>query len=174
MFAIHLGCHWDHTWVRGTAFENIRHLVLYDYAIHWFDLVRYFMGGAVPSRVYASTARVPGQDLFPNLLGQVLLQFDTAQSSLVFDAGVRYGQRDQTYIAGTRGTLRSWGGSIQSQQVGLDLEHGCWQPALTGRWFPDGFQGTMAELLCAIEENRQPTISAEDNLKSLQVCFAAW
>ncbi len=31
----------------------------------------------------------------------------------------------------------------------------------------------MAELLCAIEENREPYNSARDNLKSLALCFAA-
>jgi hypothetical protein len=31
----------------------------------------------------------------------------------------------------------------------------------------------MGELLCAIEENREPMNSARDNLKSLALCFAA-
>jgi hypothetical protein len=44
---------------------------------------------------------------------------------------------------------------------------------LGGSWFRDGFHGTMAELLCAIEEKRQPYNSARDNLESLAMCFAA-
>lgn len=44
---------------------------------------------------------------------------------------------------------------------------------LTGCWFENGFKGTMGELLCAIEEDREPTNSAENNLKSLALCFAA-
>ncbi len=31
----------------------------------------------------------------------------------------------------------------------------------------------MGELLCAIEEGREPSHSAKDNLRSLAVCFAA-
>ena len=31
----------------------------------------------------------------------------------------------------------------------------------------------MGELLCAIEEGREPQNSARDNLHSLEVCFAA-
>ena len=31
----------------------------------------------------------------------------------------------------------------------------------------------MGELLCAIEEDRQPSNSAAHNLKSLELCFAA-
>ena len=42
-----------------------------------------------------------------------------------------------------------------------------------GCWFPDGFHGAMGELLRAIEEDREPTNSARDNLRSLELCFAA-
>ena len=38
-------------------------------------------------------------------------------------------------------------------------------PALKGDWFPDGFHGTMGELLCAIEEDREPINSARENLQ---------
>lgn len=173
VFAVHLGCHWDHTWVRGTEFEKIRHLILYDYAIHWFDIVRYFLGNELPTSVFASTARAPGQDLAPNLLAQVQLIFPNAQATLVFDAAVRQGQLDQTYIAGTSGSLHSFGPNLQSQQIELSLANGIWRPHLSGKWFPDGFRGTMGELLCAIEEDRVCTIAAADNLRSLEVCFAA-
>lgn len=173
VFSVHMGCHWDHTWVRGTPFEQIRHLILYDYAIHWFDLIRYFLGGCNAKQVFASTARIPHQDLSPNLLAQVLVEFDEAQVTLAFDAGVCHGQTDTTFIGGTRGSLRSSGPSIQSQSVQLFVDRGCWSPELKGSWFPDGFLGTMAELLCAVEEQREPDNSARDNLKSLQLCFAA-
>jgi hypothetical protein len=33
--------------------------------------------------------------------------------------------------------------------------------------------GTMGELLCAIEESREPENSAANNLRSLALCFAA-
>jgi predicted dehydrogenase len=44
---------------------------------------------------------------------------------------------------------------------------------LDGTWFPDGFRGTMGELLCSIEENREPQNSAADILKSLAICLGA-
>jgi predicted dehydrogenase len=173
VFAVHLGVHWDHTWVRGTEFEKIRHLILYDFAIHWFDLVRYFLSDAQATSVFATTCRAPGQDLAPNLLAQVLIQFPKAQASLAFDAAVERGQLDQSYIAGTSGTIHSSGPSLQAQRVGLHLQNGCWEPELQGNWFPDGFHGTMGELLCAIQQNRPATISAADNLRSLELCLAA-
>ncbi|MFA6241395.1 MAG: hypothetical protein WC655_10720, partial [Candidatus Hydrogenedentales bacterium] len=42
-----------------------------------------------------------------------------------------------------------------------------------GDWFANGFHGAMAELLCAIEEKREPYNSARHNLRSLALCFAA-
>ena len=55
---VHCGVHWDHSWVRGTAFERVYHLILYDFAIHWFDLVASLMGEQRPTRVYASTRQI--------------------------------------------------------------------------------------------------------------------
>ena len=46
-------------------------------------------------------------------------------------------------------------------------------PPLEGTWFREGFHGTMAELLCAIEEKREPANSARGNLHSLALAFAA-
>jgi hypothetical protein len=44
---------------------------------------------------------------------------------------------------------------------------------LAGSWFSSGFQGAMGELLCAIEEQREPTHNARHNLDSLALSFAA-
>ena len=173
VFAAHLGCHWDHSWVAGTEFENIKHLILYDYAIHWFDIVRCFFSQQPVRRVFASTARVPRQTLMPPLMAQALIEFDEGQATLAFDAGVVYGQRDQTFVAGSEGSLLSQGPSIQEQTLTVSTAAGEFSPSLTGSWFPDGFHGTMGELLCAIEEQRPCTIDARDNLKSLALCFAA-
>lgn len=41
-------------------------------------------------------------------------------------------------------------------------------------WFPDAFLGPMAELLRALEENREPTISGEDNLRTMALVDAAY
>jgi hypothetical protein len=59
------------------------------------------------------------------------------------------------------------------QRVELTTAAGIARPKLSGAWFPDGFHGTMGELLSAIEEKREPTNSARNNLASLALCFAA-
>jgi predicted dehydrogenase len=76
-------------------------------------------------------------------------------------------------VAGTDGTLTSTGPDLGTQTVTLTTAAGVATPELTGTWFNDGFKGTMGELLCAIEENREPRNSGRSNLASLALCFAA-
>ncbi len=171
--AAHLSVHWNHTWVKGTVFEKIKHLILYDFAIHWFDMLHCFLGDRTARRVFASQASTQGQPVRPPMLGQVLVEFDDAQASLAFDADTHFGPQERAYVTGSRGTLLSVGPDSKQQTVTLSTEQGLATPLLTGRWFSDGFRGTMGELLCAIEEEREPSNSARDNLHSLALCFAA-
>jgi len=60
-----LTVHWDHSWIIGTPFEDIHDLVLYDFAIHWFDIVTCFFGARQPRQVFASTTRASGQRARP-------------------------------------------------------------------------------------------------------------
>ena len=79
-----------------------------------------------------------------------------------------------TTVVGAKGTLRSRGPGLNDQpEMHVFLEAGQCAVPLQGCWFDSGFQGTMGELLCAIEEDREPIHSARGNLKSLEVCFAA-
>ena len=171
--AVHMNVHWDHTWVKGTPFEHVHHLVLYDFAIHWFDMLTCLMGDQKPLRVYASAARTVTQPIEPPLLAQAIVEYDNAQATLVFDAETRFGQQDTTYVVGSKGTLASTGPDLRTQSVTLTTAAGAAKPRLVGCWFDDGFHGTMAELLRAIEENREPENSARNNLRSLELCFAA-
>jgi predicted dehydrogenase len=173
VFGIHMSVHWDHGWVKGTEFENIKHLILYDFAIHWFDIVTCFLGGRAAKRVYASTVQSPTQPIVPAMLGQALIEYDDAQATLAFDADTRFGSQDRTYVAGSAGSVGSIGPSYLEQTLTLSTADGVATPTLEGSWFPDGFHGTMGELLCAIAENREPTINAAVNLNSLALCFAA-
>ena len=173
VIAAHLSVHWDHNWIIGSEFNRVRHIVLYDFAIHWFDIVTQFMGDRTATRVYASNARTASQRAAPPLLGQALIEYDGAQASLGFDADVKFGPEDRTYVAGTAGAVSSVGPSLGDQALTLYTARGRSTPDLKGAWFPDGFHGSMAELLCSIEESRPPGNSARGNLKSLALCFAA-
>ena len=41
-------------------------------------------------------------------------------------------------------------------------------------WFPDAFAGTMAQLLCALEDKTEPEISGRDNLKTMALVDACY
>ena len=171
--AVHLAVHWDHTWTGNTIFNEIPHLILYDFAIHWFDILTCFMGDTAPLRVYASEARTANQTNKPPMLGQVIVEYANAQATLVFDAATPFGPADRSYVTGTGGTLESVGPDLSDQIVTLYNERGIARPGLEGEWFKNGFEGSMAELLCAIAEGREPTNGAHNNLQSLALCFAA-
>jgi predicted dehydrogenase len=171
--AIHCDVHWDHSWVKGTVFESIRHLILYDFGIHWFDFVATVMLGAHARRVYASMARSATQTVAPPLLAQTIIEYESTQATLIFDGFTRFDRSDRTMVVGSHGAIRSTGPTTEEQRVELTTAEGIARPRLKGAWFPDGFHGTMAELLSAIAENREPSNSARNNLASLALCFAA-
>lgn len=165
--------HWDHNWVKDTVFNNIHHLILYDFAIHWFDMCSVFFGGREAKHVYASVAHAPHQQAAPPLLAHAAVEYEGGMATLSFNANCRFGQEDRTVVIGDKGTLKSVGPGIVDQKVTLYTEDGYGSPKLEGTWFPDGFHGAMAELLCAIEEHREPSNSARNNLRSVALCFAA-
>jgi len=170
---VHFNVDWNHNWIAETDINEVEHAVLYDFAVHWFDILRCFFGEREPERVYASYEASPSQAADPPLLGQALVEFDGGQTTLSFDADTKLGPEDRTYVAGTEGTVMSEGPDLEEQTVTLYTEEGYATPELSGAWFPDGFHGTMAELLSAVEEDREPYNSARDNLKSLELCYAA-
>ena len=172
LISCHTSVHWNHGWIKGTPFEQIDDLVFYDFAIHWFDFLASVIGERAHS-VYATRARAVGQDVAPPLLAQALVAWDGGQASLVFDASTRFGPQDRTYISGTKGSVCSIGPNLGDQDVELSTEAGVARPLLEGTWFNDGFAGAMGELLCAIEDKREPLNGARGNLTSLGLAFAA-
>ena len=172
VLSAHVAIHWNHGWTAGTPFDAIPDLVLDDFGVHWFDFLTSLIGDRAES-VFASASTARGQANRMPLLAQALVRFGGGQASLVFDGGVPHGPRDTTYVGGTLGSLRSEGPDLGQQVVTLTTAQGIAQPTLEGQWFNDGFQGAMGELLCAIEDGREPLNSARGNLSSLALVFAA-
>ena len=90
-----------------------------------------------------------------------------------FNAHVKHGQEDRTIIAGSQGTLRASGPGLNEQRVWLWTAQGEAEVPLQGCWFESGFEGAMGELLCAIEDDREPSNNGASSLKSLAFCQAA-
>jgi predicted dehydrogenase len=172
VMAAHVAVRWDHRWIRGTPFEAMRDVVLYDFGVHWFDFVASLMRRKAV-RVQGQTVTVPGAGIAPPMLASAMVDFGDGQATLSFDAAVPFGPLDSTYVAGTKGSLVSRGPDLSRQQVELWTEGGVARPVLEGQWFNDGFAGTMGELMCAVEEDREPANGARGNLESLALAFAA-
>jgi predicted dehydrogenase len=170
---VSISLNWDHTWIKGTPFEEIHHVVLYDFAIHWFDMVALFFAGRKPLNVFAANAFAPGQQLKPPMIGSAVVQFEGGMATLNFDAHSRFGPNEAIRISGSAGTINASGPICAAHDVTLCTKRGRAKPKLKGAWFNDGFRGAMGELLCAIEEGREPSNSARENLCSLALCFAA-
>ena len=164
--------HWNHGWIAGSSFEEIDDLILYDFAVHWFDFLASLIGNAATS-VFAMTARGKGQNVRPPLLAEALVAFDGGQAALVFEGSTRYGAEDRTVVVGTEGTLRSCGPDLTTQEVTLTTAAGLARPKLDGTWFKDGFVGTMGALLKAVEDGTPPLNDARGNLDALALVFAA-
>jgi predicted dehydrogenase len=170
--SVHIAMHWDHSWVAGTHHDTVEDLILYDFAIHWFDFLCSLIGPAATS-VYATRSFAPRQEPKPALLAQALVEFPHGQAALLFDGATRHGSRDRTVITGTDGTLESVGPDLGRQQLTYTNASGFARPELEGTWFNDGFIGAMGALLQSIETGRPPIHNARDNLDSLALAFAA-
>jgi predicted dehydrogenase len=172
VISVHSLVHWDHGWTAGTPFDEIDDLILYDFGVHRFDFLNALIGDRAES-VFATATQAAGQSNKVPLLAQALVRFGGGQASLVFDGAVPHGPRDTTVVGGTTGSLRSDGPDLGDQAVTLTTADGVARPMLEGAWFNDGFRGAMGELLCAIEDDREPLNGARDNLRSLALTFAA-
>ncbi|MFU8894137.1 MAG: Gfo/Idh/MocA family protein [Luteolibacter sp.] len=177
--SVHMVLNWDHTWTAGTPFEEIHHLMLYDFGIHWIDAARsFFSAEAVgetpaPREISATLTRFPGQPIKPPLLATATISFPQGMASLAFNGCSRFGARETCTIIGTKGTIHAVGEICGISSVEIHTADGVARKELDGSWFPDGFRGCMGELMCAIEENREPENSAGDNMMSLALVLAA-
>lgn len=164
---------WDHTWCRGTKFAKLHHLILSDFAIHWFDIVANVFDGRKARSVFANTAYAPKQDMKPPMLANAVVNYGDGLATLAFSAYQSLAPQEYLCCVGSKGTLRGTANVANLTELELTTQRGTVKIPLTGKWFPDGFRGTLGEFLRAIEEDREPSISATNNLRSLELCFAA-
>jgi len=173
--SIDFSLQWDQTWIKGIpSFEEMEHLILFDFAIHWFDITACKMEDKKAKSIFATTLHHAGQVYSPPALASVIIEYPQTQVRMSFNAHCTRGEEDVTTVVGTKGTLRSRGSGLNEQpEMEVHLQKGSITVPLIGCWFESGFQGAMGELLSAIEEDRTPYHSACNNLKTLDLCFAA-
>lgn len=165
----------------GTPFDDVRHMLLTDYLLHWVDVTRTWLETAPDGRgevvsVRASDSRVPGQPAASKNSWSATVDLTcaggaTATLRVVGDV-VASEPSCPFWVHGTAGTAR---GSVllDSDRLSLDDGDGEVDLPLTGAWFVDGFAATLGELMCAVAEDRQPENSAADAARSVALVIAA-
>jgi predicted dehydrogenase len=164
---------WDHTWLRGLPYEKDPHLILGDFGIHWFDVVAKVFAGRTPRQVFANAVPAPRQDMAPPMLANAVVNYGDGLATLGFSAYQSFAPREYLCCVGSQGTLRGAANVANIDRLEFTNARGTTEIKLQGKWFPDGFRGTLGEFLRSLEEGRESSISARDNLATLELTFAA-
>ena len=160
-------------------------------SIHHLDSFRYLFGD--PQRVFASVRPDPRTaQKFDHNDGICLyiLEYENGFRAAAWDdvwagpalEGAESDISIRWRVEGTDGMARGtigWPEYPKPTPSTLDFttcqKPGEWfQPRWKEVWFPDAFVGPMADLLCALQESRQPEINGEDNLKTMALVDACY
>ena len=103
----------------------------------------------------------------------MVIELAEAQVSLLFRGAYRSEELGSYRVVGSSGIAWHNGKSLGGDSINLRTAAGEEPIALVGDWWANGMHGAMGELLCAIEDGRQPSNAARDSLPGLAQCFAA-
>ena len=177
--------HWT-DWQERLGWATLRTM-----SIHHLDCFRFLFGD--PDRVYCSVTQDPrtakkfhhhdGVSLY-------ILEYDNGFRASAWDdvwtGPSREGAASDIYInwrvEGTEGIAKGtigWPFYPEPTPSTIDFTStqypGKWfKPRWNEVWFPDAFAGPMAQLMIAIEENKEPELSAKDNLKTMALVDACY
>jgi predicted dehydrogenase len=169
--------------------ENLPSLATFVMSIHHLDTFRYWLG--TPDRVLASTRPDPRTEFsHTDGINLYILEYDKGYRASSWDdvwtGPAREGSQGNIGIRwrveGTDGLAHGtigWPSYPAHTPSTLDFTTkkypGYWfQPRWPEAWFPEAFIGTMAQLLCALEDGTEPEISGRDNLETIALCQAVF
>lgn len=170
--------------------ENLGWASLRTMSIHHLDAFRYLFGD--PLRVYASVSEDPRtakkfnhQDGIALYILEYANGFRASAWDDVWAGPCREGSAADIYIRwrveGTDGMARGtigWPFYPEPTPSTIDyttIADPRWiSPRWPETWFPDAFVGPMAQLMVAIEENKEPEISGKDNLNTMALVDACY
>lgn len=160
-------------------------------SIHHLDAFRFLFGD--PARVYCSVRpdpRTSRKFAHEDGICLYILEYDSGLRASAWDdvwtgpalEGAEQDIAIRWRVEGTHGLARGtigWPDYPHPTPSTLDFTStrfpGYWfSPRWKEVWFPDAFVGTMAQLLCALEEGREPEISGSDNLRTMALVDACY
>ncbi|MGF7029303.1 putative dehydrogenase [Paenibacillus mucilaginosus] len=164
------------------------HIEILHMGIHHIDIFRYLFGD--PEKITA-VARQDPRTPFPHIDGITQYTFHYANELLATSlddvwAWPGEGAEKDLYIKWrvegldgmAQGTI-GWPSYPERTPSTLEFTtkqspNQWYRPQWNGVWFPDAFQGTMAQLLRAVETDSEPEIGGRDNLRSLALVDACY
>ena len=161
-------------WFFSKWYGEVDRFQALEYAIHHIDLMRFWTGKEPKSQ---NALYIKRNDL--KMKGDVALaltlNFDGAIGSVVEDnsAPLTKTPTSTFRVAGENGEVS---GCAMGDELFFNVytNENKTELKLDGSWFPDGFIGTMGELMLSQEEGREPSISVEDNIKSLEIALSVY
>jgi predicted dehydrogenase len=168
--------------------KKYEHIEILNMGIHHIDTFRYLFGD--PEKVTAVTRKDP-RTAFKHVDGisQYTFQYAGELMATSLDdvwAWPGEGTEKDIYIKWrvtgldgmAQGTI-GWPKYPERTPSTLEFTtkrspHRWYRPQWDKVWFPDAFQGTMAQLLCAVEIDSEPEIGGRDNLKTMAAVDACY
>jgi hypothetical protein len=83
----------------------IHHLILYDFGIHWFDIVSCFFRSRQATRVSASAVKAAGQTVIPPYLAHAAIEYPNGLATLSFNGLSKFGGDESVTLVGSTGTI---------------------------------------------------------------------
>jgi predicted dehydrogenase len=164
----------DQNFADDPHFSTMEDLIVYDFGIHWFDVVAQLLarsGSAL--NLFAAGRRRPGAAISVPTDVEVLVQYEHAAATLLFRAASPRIEAGSFRIEGTKGTILHSGESLGGPALVAETESGAIRIDLEGSWFANGMLGAMSEVLWAIGERTRPSNDAATALAGLELAFAA-
>ncbi len=175
-------------WHLWSFLEGIPRVEILYHSVHYIDLARSFLGD--PPTVWARTVKQPKKPKIASTRSNIILEFGPAvRANISVNHDHEYGFRHQeSYVKweGTGGAIKTTLGVLMDYPNGVadtleycTLEEGKppeWMNVpLEGTWFPDGFIGSMASLMCYAEGSSDSLPhSIEDAWRTMSVVEAAY
>lgn len=167
---------WQGCWQDASLYQQ---MMIIGMSIHHLDQFRFLFGE--PNSVQAITQTYEGQKWGGDSIAHYWLRYADGFVASGLDDGYTwtndYGIRFR--FTGSEGVIKGsfgWPDATYSTlQYTARENHLTWiEPKFDTKWFPHAFIGTMGDLFHALETNGQPTISGEDNLKTMALVFACY
>jgi predicted dehydrogenase len=155
------------------VFAGMHDLVLYDFGIHWFDVIARLFAGRAATRVSSTVRSTQGQLIPAPTSATALIDYEDAQASVIFRAASHFDNFGSYRVEGTLGVISHEGASLGGSTVTLRTVDGDHVVDLEGDWWRNGMHGTMSELIAAVHSGVAADNTAANSLDGLRLCFAA-